>query len=218
MVAAIIVAAGASQRMGFDKLLAPLGEHCALYYSLRAFLRCEAIDHLIVVADAEKKSYIESWQLSDTLHFVTGGSERCLSVAHGLGALPEETQWVAVHDAARPLIHPDTIKRCLHLAQEHGAAACAHPVADTLKRASEENYLTHSVPRENLWAMETPQIFSRTLLARAYDKVLRENHTITDEVSAVQLLGEKVAFFSNDRPNFKITTTVDLELAQKFFK
>lgn len=145
---------------------------------------------------------------------VDGGSERQDSVAAGLAALPADLRWVAVHDGARPLIEPAGILRCLQAAEATGAAACAHPVVDTLKRADAEGRsLPERVSRERLWAMETPQIFRADLLRRAYEELRRRGESVTDEVSAMEFLGVPTSLVSVG-PNLKITLPGDLELAE----
>jgi 2-C-methyl-D-erythritol 4-phosphate cytidylyltransferase len=122
--------------------------------------------------------------------------------------------FVAVHDAARPLVTPEQIDRVLAEAREHGAAALAAPVTDTLKRANEDHFVSGGVSRENLYAMQTPQIFARELLDSAYAAVAADKLVVTDEVSAVEHVGGKVVLVPNDDWNVKITYPRDLLLAQ----
>ena len=144
-----------------------------------------------------------------------GGTERHFSVWNGLKAAgPKGAEYVAVHDAARPLITPNSIEACLEIATLHGASACAAPVSDTLKRVTPDLAVSGSVERNHLWAMQTPQIFLACLLERAYERVLRTGEHITDEVSAVQQLGISVILTRIDEPNFKITLPCDLDLAR----
>jgi 2-C-methyl-D-erythritol 4-phosphate cytidylyltransferase len=138
-----------------------------------------------------------------------------LSVWEGLRACAPGTELVAVHDGARPLIAPDQIERCLAAAREHGAAACARPLTETLKRADANGIITGSIEREGAWIMETPQVFRLDLLTRAYEAVLGEGRLVTDEVSALQHLGAPVHLVVNDGPNPKITFAADLALAEK---
>jgi 2-C-methyl-D-erythritol 4-phosphate cytidylyltransferase len=122
---------------------------------------------------------------------------------------------VAVHDGARPLIHPSQISRCLAKARETGAAASARPVSETLKRADEAGRVCGSVDRSGLWIMETPQVFARPLLVQAYEAVLREGVLVTDEVSALERLGHPVWLVDNPTPNPKITWPPDLAVAER---
>jgi 2-C-methyl-D-erythritol 4-phosphate cytidylyltransferase len=121
-----------------------------------------------------------------------------------------------VHDAARPFIMAEQIGLVFELARQHGAAALAEPITDTLKRADENCFVCGSVDRERLYAMQTPQVFSRDLLADAYAAVAAKKLSITDEVSAVEHLGAKVLLVPNDQFNLKITFPCDLLLAESF--
>jgi 2-C-methyl-D-erythritol 4-phosphate cytidylyltransferase len=217
--AAIIVAAGTASRMGFDKLLARLGDAPVVLHTLRAFQACPDIDAIFVVAAPERAEVIQRLLddegLTKLRGFIPGGSARHFSVQAGLDALPENCGLVAVHDGARPLIQPAQISRCIARARETGAAACARPLVETLKRADAEGRVTAAVDRENLWVMETPQVFSRTLLTEAYAAVLRDGVTVTDEVSAVERAGHSVYLVSNPAPNLKITWPEDLATAER---
>ena len=125
-----------------------------------------------------------------------------------------DAQFVAVHDAARPLVTPAEIERVFAAAREHGAASLAAPVADTLKRADERHVVCGSVDRERLYAMQTPQVFARQLLLDAYERVRADNLSITDEISAVEYIGHKAVLVPNEQYNFKITFPPDLALAE----
>ncbi len=200
--------------MGFDKLAAALAGRPVLHHTIAAFVTCPSIRSVVVVANADRQPAIEAMGFGDRIRLTEGGDERHFSVANGLAALPEdEVEWVAVHDGARPLVQVEVIERAIAGAAETGAASLAHPIADTLKRAH-EGKVSDSVSREDLWAMETPQVFSRRLLAEAYDEVLARGLTVTDEVSALQELAIPVSLVENDTPNLKITFPSDLIIAE----
>lgn len=212
---AVIVAAGASRRAGFDKLTALLCGQPVLCRSIEAFAAAGAAG-IAVVCPHERRARLgmNDEALPCPLYWVTGGAERQDSVAAGLAALPPDCRWVAVHDGARPLVRPGDILRCLEAAREHGGAACAHPVVDTLKRADAQGMtMPEAVSREGLWGMETPQIFDADLLKRAYAEVCRRHLTVTDEVSAVEVIGQRVALVRGGI-NLKITLPGDLETAE----
>ncbi len=220
MNSAIIVAAGASRRMGFDKIFAPLLGKPVLYWSIAAFQECPDIDEIVVVTRSEKvadvKKLVAAEKLTKVTAVVEGGTERHLSVWNGLRAISAEgSQNVAIHDAARPLITPKLISACIALARKNGAACCASPIPDTVKRASYEMLVTDDVERRNLWAMQTPQVFSSPLIMQAYASVMARNELVTDEVSAIQKIGKRVALLENDDYNFKITFPRDLPLAEQ---
>lgn len=217
--AAVIVAAGSGTRIGFDKLLAELAGEPVILHTLRAFQRCGEIRSIVVVAGEERAAIIrglaERGEISKLHAIVPGGSERHFSVWNGLQAVPPDTDLVAVHDGARPLIAPAQISRCVARAAECGAAACARPVPDTMKRADAAGMVTGSVPRDGLWAMETPQVFRLDLLRAAYTTVLADGALVTDEVSAVEHAGCPVWLVENRTPNPKITYPGDLEMAAR---
>lgn len=217
MFCAVIVAAGKSRRIGFDKLAAPLAGMPVLCHSVHAFAEAGA-GRIIVVCPVERWEALCPWKYAGEVPVqrVDGGDLRQDSVLAGLRALPQEAQWVAVHDAARPLVTPRGILSCLSAAQQSGAAACAHPMVDTLKRADGGGLtLPEAVSRENLWGMETPQIFRAELLLRAYERVVERGALVTDEVSALELLGVATRLVQIG-PNMKITLPGDLELAELF--
>lgn len=215
MFCAVIVAAGSSRRAGFDKLAALLDGEPVLRRSVDAFVAAGAAS-VVVVCPASR--WVETGLAGSAFPVpvirVDGGAERQDSVAAGLAALPAGTRMVAVHDGARPLITPGGIRACLAAAEKHGAAACAHPVVDTLKRADAEGRaLPEVVSRENLWGMETPQIFQLDLLLRAYEHVREQGLVVTDEVSAVESVGVATQLVPGG-VNLKITLPGDLELAE----
>lgn len=218
MLSAIIVAAGSGQRMGFDKLFALLGDKPVISHTLDAFERTDCIDEIILVGRADQltklQELIADASLKKVRHVIAGGTHRQDSVRAGLDRLGGETDYVAVHDAARPLVLPQQIERAFEFAREHGAAALAAPITDTLKRADADCFVTGPVDRAGLYAMQTPQIFSRKLLVEAYAAVAIKNLSITDEVSAVEFIGAKVFLVANDEFNPKITYPRDLWLAQ----
>jgi 2-C-methyl-D-erythritol 4-phosphate cytidylyltransferase len=207
--AAIIVASGSSRRMGFDKLAAPLAGRPVLWRSVRAFSSLPEISQVLVVTPPERFAWLAD--LGEKLIRVEGGVERPDSVAAGLAALDESVAHVAIHDGARPLVNREAIRKTLAVAQETGAASLARRVTETLKRATPEGIATESVSRDHLWIMETPQIFSRSLIQEAYRQVRAGDAQITDEVSALQLLGHGTTLVENPSHNPKITVQADLD-------
>ncbi len=213
---AIIVAAGSSQRMGFDKLAAPLAGVAVLRRTLDAFLTSECIAEVIVVCPPERWELLESagcGSFAKPVRRVDGGPSRQESVAKGLAAVAPGTALVAVHDGARPLVRAEDIANCVAAAGVFCAASLARRVMETLKRADADDFCTESVAREHLWLMETPQVFDVALLREAYAMVMTRRLEVTDEVSAVQAIGMRVKFIEANHPNPKITRPSDLVLA-----
>lgn len=164
---------------------------------------------------AEVQRLVTAEKLEKVSRVTIGGADRHQSVWNGLQEVDaQETKFVVIHDGARPLTTPKLIEDAIALAREHGAACCSSPIPDTVKRASSEQVVTESVERSGLWAMQTPQVFRSSLILQAYAAVIANHETVTDEVSAVQKLGKKIALLRNDDWNFKITFPHDIELAE----
>jgi 2-C-methyl-D-erythritol 4-phosphate cytidylyltransferase len=218
MLSAIIVAAGGSRRMGFDKLFAPIAGKSVLAHSVDAFERADSVAEIILVALPDRQDEVEKILRAENFKkvrsIVAGGERRQDSVSAGLERLDESARYVAVHDAARPLITPQQIERVYEVSRTHGAAASAEPVTDTLKHADVDLAVTGSVDRHQLFAMQTPQIFEARLLREAFRTVFDQNIVVTDEVSAVERLGRKIVLVPNEDLNFKITYPQDLPLAE----
>jgi 2-C-methyl-D-erythritol 4-phosphate cytidylyltransferase len=146
---------------------------------------------------------------------VDGGAERFDSVANALARVPAGVEFVAVHDAVRPLTPAAVIDAVFAAAREHGAAVAAVPVADTLKRVdAETKRVTGTVPRAGLWQAQTPQALRRDWLADAYARRAEWTAGVTDDAQAVEALGHPVVVVPGSPVNFKITTREDLDLAE----
>jgi 2-C-methyl-D-erythritol 4-phosphate cytidylyltransferase len=218
MLSAIIVAAGSSRRMGFNKLFAAIAGKPVIAHTIRAFERASSVTEIIVVACEDRHDEIRKIAADERFKkvrsIIAGGEHRQDSVRAGLDRLSADAKYVAVHDAARPLITPEQIERVFEQCQTHGAAALAEPINDTIKRVDIDLVIIDSVERHQLYAMQTPQIFKRGLIEEAYCAVYTEKVSVTDEVSAVERLGRKVSLVLNDDFNFKITYPRDLPLAE----
>jgi 2-C-methyl-D-erythritol 4-phosphate cytidylyltransferase len=218
MLSAIIVAAGNSRRVGFDKLFATIAGKPVLAHSLGAFERTESVTEIILVAREDRHRDLEKLVANEKLKkvhgIVAGGERRQDSVRAGLEKVSNGARYIAVHDAARPLITSQQIERVYEVCRAQEAAASAEPVTDTLKHADVDLAVTSSVDRHQLFAMQTPQIFEANLLRQAYDSVFGGKISVTDEVSAVERLGHRVFLVPNEDLNFKITYPQDLPLAE----
>ena len=211
---AVVVAGGASRRMGFDKILTPLAGRSVLAHSLGAFEQCSLIGTIIVVGPAGRAEEFDLGcrMFAKVAEVTDGGSERADSVAAGARALARlgiSGGWVAVHDAARPLVTPAAIEACCHAAMEHGAAALAEPAIDTLHRTDSEGRVTETLARTQIWRAQTPQVLPLEDLMAAAS--FRDR---TDEVSIRLASGRPVVLVDPGIPNFKITRPDDLLLAE----
>lgn len=227
MKTAILLAAGSGSRMQgtvADKSLAMLAGTPALVYCLQAFQASACIDRVIIVyRDAEQlrqlqEAFKSATGLSD-LHtdWVPGGKERQVSVLNGLEAA-EGSDFVFIHDCARPLIRPQSIKALHDVVIREGAAVLAHPVTDTIKRIAKAGALTQThledLDRERLWAMETPQAFSYSTIRDAYTHIALKGLRITDDTAAAATIGVLTTIVPNETANPKITTPADLDYAE----
>jgi 2-C-methyl-D-erythritol 4-phosphate cytidylyltransferase len=217
MLSAIIVAAGSSERMGFDKLFALVSGKPVIAHTIAAFERTSCVDEIILVGRADSLGELRKIiaQPTRVKEIIAGGAERSDSVRAGLDHVNPKSDFIAVHDAARPMVTPEKITRVLEVCRTSGgAAALAEPINDTLKRADADLAVRESVDRDGVYAMQTPQVFARDLLEEAYRLLAKKNISVTDEVSAVELLGRKVVLVPNHDFNFKITYPRDLPLAE----
>jgi 2-C-methyl-D-erythritol 4-phosphate cytidylyltransferase len=209
------VAAGESRRMnGVDKVFAPLGGRPALSYVLDAFESCKAVRQIVVVvnkASVEKcRELIAEKKRAKQFEVCVGGKRRQDSVVVGLKEL-RDCDWVVIHDGARPLVTKELIERGLEVAGETGAAAAAVPVTDTIKVAGDDRIVHQTPPRQNLWAVQTPQVFRVDIISKAYQKAKGE---VTDDASLVEALGNKVKLYTGSYDNIKITNSDDLLIAE----
>ena len=203
--------------MGFDKLTSLLAGIPILRRTLDAFLAADSIAEIVVVCPAERWELL-SGEFPKPIRRVDGGANRQDSVVAGLTALSAQTNLVAVHDGARPLITPTDIDLCIAAALQYRAAALARRVTETVKRSDETDFSAGAISRENLWFMETPQVFEIPLLLKAYQAVATQGLAVTDEVSAMEAIGVQVKFIESIQPNLKITTPADLALAEALLR
>jgi 2-C-methyl-D-erythritol 4-phosphate cytidylyltransferase len=210
--AAILLAAGSGSRMAgavADKVLAPLAGRPVFSHSASAFMQ-SAVADLYVVVYRDQRQMLELSAYAPTPSvLVHGGRERQDSVMAALAALPEDIQHVFIHDCARPLIHPEQLVALHKIVRREHAVVLAHRVTDTIKEHRDDARL-RTLERARLWAMETPQVFDRDLITRAYARVKAKKLHVTDDAQAVELISHPVALLENSFPNPKLTTPSDL--------
>ena len=213
---AVIVAAGTASRMGgIDKVMAPLEGEPMIVRTVRTFQNCDAIKEIIIVTRADLIPKISSicGKFEKVKAVVVGGKDRAESVRNGLGMLSNKVKLVAVQDGARPLITDAVIDRTVRAAHTYGAAAPAISVKDTIK-VVEGGIVATTPDRNTLKAIQTPQVFDFDLLKGALKKAAQDGAAITDDCSAVELLGYKVKIVEGDERNIKVTTPMDLKIAE----
>lgn len=213
---AVIVAAGNASRMeGIDKIMAKLGGEPVILRTVRNFESCDAISEIVIVTREDLILPITGVckGMEKVTAVVAGGKSRQESVHLGLNALSDRVKLVAIHDGARPLVTWQVIDRVVRAANTYGAAAPAVPVKDTIK-VVEGRVVKHTPDRAALFAVQTPQVFDFDLLRGALRKAELDGAQVTDDCSAVERLGMAVKIVEGDERNIKVTTPVDLKIAE----
>lgn len=215
----VIAAAGTGTRFGSpqdNKLLLTLRGMPVFLHTLTRFLTVIDPDNTVLVVrkddEALFREALSRAGLPASLPLVHGADTRQDSVIAGLRALPPNLPLVAVQDAARPLTTIRTLLDCVESARTHGTGIAARPVTDTVKLADENHVVVKTLPRQNLWAAETPQVIAKTLLEKAYDYVTHSGKTVTDEAQAVEAYGRSARLVTVRTPNPKVTYAFDLRL------
>ena len=222
MTTAIVLAAGKSERMGagVDKAFLSLVDKPVVAWSLMAFEKCADVDRIVLVVRKEQlvacKAVVKMFGISKIDKIVPGGTKRQESVDAGLKACDLDTRYVVIHDAARPLVTPETISAVLKDVRRIAAVTVGRPVTDTLKACEKGTSVTKTVPRDRLWAVQTPQAFQLRELRAAY-KALGKTE-VSDDCMAVELNGGSVKVVENRQPNVKITYPEDLQLAARLLR
>jgi 2-C-methyl-D-erythritol 4-phosphate cytidylyltransferase len=219
----ILAAAGQSSRFqdaNYKKPFAPLAGRPVWLHSAEKFIdRDDVKQVVVVVAPEDRESFLEKFGANLAFMGITlaeGGAQRADSVRRGLEKLADDIDMVAIHDAARPCIAPAWIDRVFAVGVRTGAAILAIPVVGTLKRVNADHQITETVDRTGLWEAQTPQVFSRDLLTRAYASAGAEQ--ATDEASLIERLGHPVTVVPGSPINLKITSREDLKLAEHALK
>ena len=213
---AVIVAAGTASRMGgIDKVMALLDGEPMIVRTVRTFQNCDAVKEIVIVTREDLIPKITSMcgKFDKVRAVVIGGKDRAESVRNGLRMLSGQVKLAAVQDGARPLITEAVIDRTIRAAHTYGAAAPAIPVKDTIKIV-EGGIVSTTPDRTTLKAIQTPQVFDIDLLKGALKKAEQDGAVITDDCSAVELMGFKVRIVEGDEHNIKVTTPMDLKIAQ----
>ena len=213
---AVIVAAGTASRMGgIDKVMAPLKGEPMIARTVRQFQNCDAISEIVIVTREDLIQAITGLckEMNKVTAVVAGGKSRQESVNLGLNALSNKIKLVAVHDGARPFVTWQVIDRVVRAANTYGAAAPAVPVKDTIK-VVQGGIVKNTPDRATLQAVQTPQVFDFDLLRGALKKAEADGAAVTDDCSAVELMGMSVKIVEGDERNIKVTTPMDLKIAE----
>lgn len=213
---AVIVAAGSASRMGgIDKVMAPLGGEPMILRTVRTFQNCGAIKEIVIVTREDLILPITELcgGFDKVRAVVRGGDSRQASVKLGLSAFTDKMELAAVHDGARPLVSEAVIDRTVRAAHTYGGAAPVVSVKDTIK-VFEGGFIASTPDRETLRAVQTPQVFDLDLLRGALEKADKDGAAVTDDCSAVERLGLKIRLVEGEERNLKVTTPMDLKIAE----
>ena len=218
---AVIVAAGSSQRMGSDKIMASLGGKPVLVRTLTAFQRSSVVDEIVVVTRAESIETVADLcrhGFDKVSKVILGGKTRSESALAGVSEVSQEARLIAIHDGARPLVSLSLIERAVYAARDYYAAVPAIPCSDTMKTVDDKGAIVGSVDRDRVVRIQTPQVFSADIIKGALTNAVSKELSMTDESSAVELMGIKTYIVEGDENNIKLTTPMDMVLAEAILK
>lgn len=211
--AVVIVAAGCGTRMGGDKLMLELGGCTVIERTMLALEACKCVDELVVVTQSEKIPTIAKMARERGIEklkcVVEGGTDRTSSAYRGVCECSEKAELIGIHDGARPLVTEDIVERTVSAAAERGAAAPAVHVKDTVRQARGGRVL-RTLERDELYLMQTPQVFRAELIRAALEDAVRLGIALTDDCAAVMLMDAEVFLTEGSEENLKLTTPADV--------
>ena len=214
---AVVVAAGSSTRMGFDKVLADVGGLPAIVWCLRRFEEAPSVNEVVVVTRTdlvpEVARLCQDHGLTKVVKVIRGGEDRTQSARLGTLECSPKAKLIAIHDGARPFVTVRVIEDAVAQAARSGAAAPAVPVKDTIKEVR-DGLVERTLDRSALYAVQTPQVFDGDLIRAALQKALDDAARLTDDCAAVERLGMKVVLTRGDERNIKLTTPADLLIGE----
>lgn len=230
----IVVAAGKGRRFRSKekKPFAKLGKRPLLIYALLTFQKSPLIDDVVLVVDKSSiekaERLVKRYRINKVKCVIKGGRLRTQSVKNGLARVDKDSDVVLVHDGVRPFVHNGLVKEAVNAAVKFGAAILAHPVKPTIKISKDGSFVSYTPERRHLWEAETPQVFRKHIIDRAYKKICANRlfttldseylTGFTDDSSLVELLGVKVKIIKGDYRNIKITTVEDLKIAEALLR
>ncbi|MBS0629662.1 MAG: 2-C-methyl-D-erythritol 4-phosphate cytidylyltransferase [Verrucomicrobia bacterium] len=210
MVSAILLSGGIGSRMGITtpKQYLPLAGKIIALHSYELLKQIDRIKEVIVVCDTEYKSHFKNGK------FAEPGERRQDSLFNGLQHVSEDSEFVLVHDAARPLIKKEDIEAVIDAGLKFNAACLATPVKMTIKQADHNCMVIQTLPRDTLFEIQTPQVLKKEFLIRGFEKAEKQNLTVSDDVSLAEILGLPVKLVMGSYENIKVTTPEDLLFAE----
>lgn len=219
---AVILAAGSSERFGKDKMSALIGGMTVLERTLRAFDACPVVDEIILVLPRENfqtvKEKIKTTLPDKVKRVIKGGETRQMSAIAGIEACNPDAKYLAIHDAARCLVTPEMIETVFRTAYEHRAATAAQRVVDTVKYSDAKGFIDHTIDRENVWLVSTPQIFMANMYRAAAYTARDAGFEATDDCMLAERLGFKIKLVDVGGDNIKITYKDDITRAEEILR
>lgn len=219
---AVVVAAGSSQRMGNDKIFTALGGLPVLVHSVRAFEENELVDEIIIVTREEKLEHVadlvKKYDLKKVSKVILGGSTRVESCLAGVSEAHHRAELIAIHDGARPLVSQAIIRDTIRAADAFYAAVPVLRSTDTLKALDGKGVVCGSADRETIYRVQTPQVFRADLIKGALTEAMKRGLVLTDDSSAMDLMGVKTHTVEGDEDNIKLTTPRDMVVAEAILK
>ena len=220
-ISVLIPAAGQGKRMksSVKKPYLMLADKPILSHTIDRFEQNSAVDEIFVIVDKPdfitcRENVLAPFRYRKVRELVAGGETRQISVFNGLRALSDDVDFVVIHDGVRPFINDDIIFQCLEAAAECGAAVSAVPVKETIKVADEKLFIEYTPDRRQLWRVQTPQVFRKSLLAEAHKKAIEDEIDASDDAALVEKLGVPVKLVMGSYKNVKLTTPEDLRIAE----
>lgn len=218
----VVVAAGSSERMGSDKMLMTLGAKPVIIRTLMAFQKSPLVEDIVVVTKREKimalADMIKLYDISKVSQVISGGATRMESSLAGVSAVRKGAKLIAIHDGARPLVSQELIERVVREANQHISAVPVVPSTDTLKQIDKNGVITGSVDRASVVRVQTPQVFDADIIKGALTKAVQKHLPITDDCSAVDMMGFSTYTVEGDPGNIKLTLPEDMVLAEAILK
>lgn len=219
-VCAIIAAAGRGERLGgpLPKQFVEIDQKPILVYTVEKFCQSELIDSIVMVVPEDWRELVEQriitqFGLTKISHIVTGGSTRQASIANALATIDKNIETVVIHDAVRPLISQDLLHKVIEKGKETGAAVVAVPIYDSIKKVTNLQ-IVQTLARESAWLIQTPQVFQRELIVKAYRLATLHGIVAADDSALVECLNYPIQVVEGSRINIKITMPEDLTLAK----
>jgi 2-C-methyl-D-erythritol 4-phosphate cytidylyltransferase len=221
-VTAVIPAAGSGMRMGLEeaKQYLEIDGKPLLVHTLRTFQECHAVDSIIIVVPEKDVDYclhqmVPRYQLSKVYKVISGGERRQDSVRNGIEAVADSCRWVLIHDGVRPFVSTELIEKVIKAARRYRAVITGLPVTETIKRVDSNANVLETIERNDLWLIQTPQIFGREDIHLAHQEALKRGWTeATDDAFLVEKMGISAKIIEGEERNIKITTSHDLQVAR----